>query len=300
MANSVRTRKCSLLLVVHYCTDVLQLDTTRAKEYLTAVSGQAERQIRRQPVDRRQLEVLGKWIDWEDAVKGADVLKQRFERAEGKAKAIACQKYVLYLFYTCLPPGRAHEYATMEIIDQRHRSQQSVRGNTNACIISIDGKVSLRFGEYKTERSHGVQVITLSSNPSCSEHLVPVILAYIDEWRPVLAGSSDNRMFFVKDGGAPYSAINFSQKVRYVTREATGVNVGVAVLRKSFVTHFCGSGSTHRGIAAAMRHTELMQRKVYNVTTLEEDLAAGLDKASSYFSQVLAAKTSCSGQQSKN
>lgn len=283
---------------VHYCHDVLHLDTTEAKEYLNTAVKQLEHQVSRRPVDRKQLELEGKWINWKDAVKGADVLKHRFEEAEeGKTKARACQKYVLYLFFTMLPPGRSYEFATMEIIDQRHHPQKSIGGNVNACIISRDGRVSLRFGDYKTEKAHGVQMVSLSSNEECRERLIPVILAYIDKWRPVLAGSSHSRMFFVKDGGGPYKRHDFSHKIRAVVKEATGVNAGVGILRRSFITHFCGCGSTHRGIALLMRHSEEMQKNVYNMVTTEEEMASALGLASSFFSQVVASPTtsrSCS------
>lgn len=224
----------NLMRAVHYCHDILHYDATEAKEYLKTAVKQLEHQVSKHPVDRKQLELEGKWIDWKDAVKGADVLKHRFE--EGKTKARACQKYVLYLFFTMLPLGRSYEFATMEIIHQRHHPQQSIGGNMNACIISRDGQVSLRFGDYKTEKAYGVQVVSLSSNEECRERLIPVTLAYIDKWRPVLAGSSHSRMFFVKDGGGPYKRHDFSHKIRAVVKEATGVNAGVGVLQKFYYT----------------------------------------------------------------
>ena len=277
---------------MNYCHDVLRLDTTEAKEYLNTAVKQLQCQVSRHSVDQKQLELEGRWLNWKDAVKGADVLKQLFEEAEeGKAKAAACQKYVLYLFFTMLPPGRSYEYVTMEIIDQRHHPQQRIGGNINACVISDDRQVSLRFGDYKTEKAHGVQVVSLSSNEDCRKCLVPVILAYVDKWRPILADSSHSRMFFVKNGGDPYKRHDFSHKVRAVVKEATGVNAGVSVLRKSFVTHFCGSGSTHRGIATVMRHTEEMQRSVYNMVTTKEEMASALDLSASFFSQVVASPT---------
>ena len=159
-----------------------------------------------------------------------------------------------------------------------------------ACIISRDRQVSLRFGDYKTEKAHGVQVVNLSGNQECCKRLIPVILAYVDKWRPVLAGSSHSRMFFIKNGGDPYKR-DFSHKIRAVVKEATGVNAGVGIPRKSFVTHFCRSGSTHRGIARVMRHTEEMQRSVYNMVTTEKEMALALDLASSFFSQVVASPT---------
>ena len=120
---------------MNYCHDVLRLDTTAAKEYLNTSTKQLQHQVSKHPVDRKQLQLEGKWLNWKDTVKGADVLEQWFDEAEeGRAKATACQKYVLYLFFTMLPPGRTYEFATMEIIDQRHHPQQRIGGNMNDCL----------------------------------------------------------------------------------------------------------------------------------------------------------------------
>ena len=280
-----RLRRC-----LYYCNDVLHLDTKAADDYLSAVISQASSLIPRKHTDWIQLEKRGKWIEWNDVVKGADVLKHNFEQAtDGKPKATACMKYVLYLFLTMLPPGRAEEYAKMEIVDQRHHPQQI---GVNACVIGSDEQIYLHFSDYKTSRCYGMMSFNLSRNAECRKILIPVVFAYVDEWHPLIAGSSHSNMFFLRDGGAPYTPRSFSGKITAVVREATGINAGINILRKSFVTHFCGTGSTHRGLARCMRHSESMQRSVYNAVSLQEDINSGLDLAASYFSSAITSKSS--------
>ncbi len=280
----------NLRRIVCYCHDVLQMDTTEAEEYLATARKQSARQTSRRQSGRAQLALQRRWIDWIDVVKGAGTLKRLFEEAkEEKVKATACMHYVLYLFFTMLPPGRGAEFATMEIVDQRHHPLQSTRitGNRNACVISRDGQVSLRLGDYKTVEAHGEQVTDLSSNEECRKHLIPVMLAYINKWRPLRAGCSHSVMFFVKNGGGPYEPNRFSGLVMRVVKKVTGVNAGINILRKSFVTHFCGAGSTHRGIATSMRHGGV-QQEVYNMITTEEEMASALSLSSSLCSKYLA------------
>ena len=96
-----------------------------------------------------------------------------------------------------LPLGRGAEFATMEIVDQRHHPLQSTRitGKWNACVISSDGQVSPRLEDYKTVETHGEQVTDLSSNEECRKHIIPVMLVYIDKWCPLRAGRSHSVMF---------------------------------------------------------------------------------------------------------
>ena len=90
-----------------YCHDVLQMDTTEAEEYLATARKQSARQTSRRQSGRAQLALQRRCIDWIDVVKGAGTLKHLFEEAkEEKVKATACIHYVLYLFFTMLPPGR--------------------------------------------------------------------------------------------------------------------------------------------------------------------------------------------------
>ena len=132
------------------------------QDFLDRTGTQLFKQQPRGGVAWTQHEIAGRWIAWNDVLKGVSSLKHRLdETVGGHTRAQAAQKYLILLL---MPPGRAREYATMEIIDQRKEAPREVDSRMNACIITPLGQVSLQIGSYKTVKTHGVQVVRLCSH----------------------------------------------------------------------------------------------------------------------------------------
>ena len=55
-----------------------------------------------------------KWLHWEEVIETVRLQKEAYESAPpGIHQARESLQYTVLLFYSCLPPGRAHEYRTL-------------------------------------------------------------------------------------------------------------------------------------------------------------------------------------------
>ena len=74
----------------------------------------SKRQSQRGANSWEELSQKKRWLHWEEVIETVKMQKEAYELAPpGICQARESIKYMVLLFYSCLPPGRAQEYRTL-------------------------------------------------------------------------------------------------------------------------------------------------------------------------------------------
>ena len=126
-----------------------------------------------------------KWLHWEEVI---EVVKRQRDEYEGLTQAKESVRYTLLLFYSCLPPGRAHEYRTLKYRRCRQddlRPTAPIPENKKLNIVFITDEVdraAMYLGSFKTSKTRGAQNISLDELNYFLRH----IHRYLTKHRPRL------------------------------------------------------------------------------------------------------------------
>jgi len=153
------------------------------------------------------------------------------------------QDYVIYCLYTMIPPLRL-DFAPMSVVS----SPADVSGNGNYLIW--DEKPRFYLQSYKTQAKYGSVYIDIS----------PALEEVLEEW---LALNQSGTLLLNYAGDAPMNESGLCSRVREVFKKACGKELGVSMLRHSYVT-WQRRGELpmleQQQMAAAMCHSSAMNQ----------------------------------------
>ena len=152
-----------------------------------------KRQSQRGADSWEELSQKKRWLHWEEVIETVKKQKEAYELAPpGIRQARESVKYMVLLFYSCLPPGRAQEYRTLRF--QRCDSSElrlvpptPDDKTNNILFLSEDGRqAAIYIGSHKTSKSKGCQKISLDE----FDYFIHHIHRYITKHRPLLIHQS--------------------------------------------------------------------------------------------------------------
>lgn len=108
----------------------------------------------------------------QEVVKAVSMQKDRFEMTKSPhLKAIECADLLLLSLYVQLPPCRAKEIRTLEIVPEKASLADPSFTGRNVLQSCNDGSFKIRYGNYKTVDTYGpntthleVSQVTISMN----------------------------------------------------------------------------------------------------------------------------------------
>ena len=175
------------------------------------------------------------YVGWEDILK----LQHKLAEEETKSKPVWLE-YLLVSLYTLNAPVR-NDYAQMKVYTTENAERE---GNE----LILDDKPHFVFREYKTAKIYGTIKIDVS----------PELLEVILEWFGFLGDVPEYLL------GKKYADTTISNQIRNIFMSRLNRNVGVSLLRHSFITHIYPALNTikeKREIARQMLHSTSIQEQ---------------------------------------
>ena len=156
----------------------------------------SHRQSARNGDSWEELSLRKKWLHWEEIIETVKMQKDAYELAPpGIRQAKESVKYTILLFYSCLPPGRAQEYRTLQFQwcepgEIRTTAPTPADAASNVLYIARDGRRgALYIGLYKTSKNKGPQKIMLDA----FDYFVHHLYVYLTKHLPLLLAQQTAR-----------------------------------------------------------------------------------------------------------
>jgi hypothetical protein len=152
------------------------------------------------------------WVEWPDIVAG-------LEKVHADISSIwEYQDYVIYSLYVLNPPLRL-DYAPMKVV----YSRDDLSGCSENCLV-WDSNPCFYLQNYKTSSKYGKVFIYLS----------PALEDVIEEW---LQLNPSGWLLMNYAGTEPMDEQGLANRIKYVCSLGTGKELGVSMLRHSYVTY---------------------------------------------------------------
>lgn len=168
-------------------------ETDVAQEYLRSVTTQFQKEAAANTKTWQELSWQNKWLHWEEILKVVKDQRSEYEsQVRPLSRAVESQKYLVLMFYTMVPPGRAKEYRTLTIEQHSGPFQPTCKGSN---VLHYGPQVAmLQVGEYKNSKTLGTQHIDVSTIDILRVHLDD----YLERDRPLLLrGNTEHGYLFV-------------------------------------------------------------------------------------------------------
>ena len=182
-------------------------------------------------------------------VKWPELLAVQKQLADADKTPVQWKQYLVVSLYTLTPPVRA-DYGEMEVHTRRDKSRT---GNE----LIWNAKPTFIFRTYKTAKTYGVVELSVPK----------ALQAVIAEWFEHLGGVPK-----VLLGETASSPNTFAVYVAQTFKRLTGKEIGVSLIRHSFITHMFPSLKTIRqkqDIATRMLHSRDLQEKYVSLADLD-------------------------------
>lgn len=182
-------------------------------------------------------------------VKWPELMAVQKRLAEAAKTSLQWKQYLVVSLYTLTPPVRA-DYGEMEVHTRRDKKRT---GNE----LIWNSKPTFVFRKYKTAKTYGVVELPVP------KPLVAVIL----EWFEHLGGVPKYLL-----GETASSPNTFAVYVAETFKRLTGKEVGVSLIRHSFITHMFPTLKTikqKQEIATRMLHSRDLQEKYVSLADVD-------------------------------
>ena len=157
--------------------------TQQTEKYVRKLAWNYTKHIRRP--SRQQLVSKRSWLSWNQVLEVVKLQLQKYKSTKVTNrfdKARESQKLAILQLYTCIPPGRTHEYCSLRI---REMQQNILTVSPPRLVLSI--------GDYKTSAAMGTQHRELTG----VQHLGTHMRNFLENHRPLLMNGKEHNFLFV-------------------------------------------------------------------------------------------------------
>ena len=192
-AGGLRNYCAAFIKALKYLRLKKHVDTTDTEKYVRKLAWNFTKHIRRP--SQQQLVSKRSWLSWNQVL---EVVKLQLEKYKSTKvtnrfdKARESQKLAILQLYTCIPPGRTHEYCSLRI--RECTTDTFALENLKQNILTVSpSRLVLSIGDYKTSAAMGTQHREITGVQYLGTHM----RNFLENHRPLLMNGKEHNFIFV-------------------------------------------------------------------------------------------------------